>query len=119
MEHIEHDAERASVEKVPFAGHTLTQKRAGDFTLSPENAHLSIKERKDLLTKQKAQNSDQIEWLKEQHSQNQAKLHAQQEEKQNLDAKAELEKTIRSKIEKEYKQKLVEQESEIKDKLSH
>jgi hypothetical protein len=56
MDHIEQDANRASIEKVPFAGHVLTQKKVSDFTLAPENAHLSVKERKDLLAKQKEQN---------------------------------------------------------------
>ena len=81
MDHIEKDAERAAVEKVPFASHAQTQKRSGDFTLAPENAHLSVQERKNLLEKQKAENDEQIEHLREMHSQNKAKLHAQQEEK--------------------------------------
>jgi len=46
--------------------------------------------------------------LREQYAQNQALGHAQQEEKQNLEAKAELEKSIRSKLESEYKEKLSE-----------
>jgi hypothetical protein len=54
----------------------LTQKKVGDFTLAPENAHLSVQERKNLLEKQKAENDEQIEHLREMHSQNKAKLHA-------------------------------------------
>jgi len=42
MDHIEKDADRASVEKVPFVGHVLTQKKNKDFTLAPENSHLSV-----------------------------------------------------------------------------
>jgi hypothetical protein len=78
MDHIAADADRATVEKVPFAHHTLSQKRGthGEFTLAPENANLSIQERKNLLEKQKAENDQQIEQLRLQHAQNEAKLHA-------------------------------------------
>lgn len=79
-DHIAADAERATVEKVPMAQqHSLTQKRVKGFTLAPENANLSIEERKNLLEKQKAENDQEIENFKLQHAQNEAKLHAQQE----------------------------------------
>lgn len=44
MDHIAADADRATLEKVPFAKASLSQKRGihSDFTLAPENANLSI-----------------------------------------------------------------------------